>query len=178
MPWRLVPEILPSYQFSSTLRMSVILSPCGQRLDFGHRVTKPIPSGAELEYMTANIISLLSLTFLKDISTTVSPLKLKRATASPYSSTCTGTLFFGWAFSVTGSSWRKRTERTKISHNKNHLRASWNHRLRTHTPPHSSEGKCPLCRGVPLHTSFDPPVEWCKQCLLSEMAAPYKWREQ
>lgn len=81
--------------------MSVILSPCGQRLDFGHRVNKPIPSGAELEYMTATIPS---LTFLKDISTTVSPLKLKRATASPYSSTCTGTLFFGWAFSVTGSS--------------------------------------------------------------------------
>lgn len=150
-----MPEILPSYQFSSTLRMSVILSPCSQRLDFGHRVNQPIPLGAELEYITANIPS---LTFLKDISTTVSPLKLKRATASPYSSTCTGTLFFGWAFSVTGSSCR-RPERTKISHDKNHLRASWNHHLRTHTPPHSSEGKCPLCRGVPLHTSFDPPVE-------------------
>lgn len=45
-------------------------------------------------------------TFLKDISTTVSPVKLKRAMASPYSSTCTGILFFGWAFSVGGRSCR------------------------------------------------------------------------
>ena len=44
-------------------------------------------------------------TFLKDISTPVSPVKLKRAIASPYSNTCTGALFFGWAFSVGGSSW-------------------------------------------------------------------------
>lgn len=29
MPWRLVPETLPSYQFSSTLRINVILSPWG-----------------------------------------------------------------------------------------------------------------------------------------------------
>lgn len=70
---------------------------------FQYRVNKKI-IWKKKYYATANIHV---LTFLKDISTTVSPLKLKRAMASPYSSTCTGTLFFGWAFSVTGRSWAR-----------------------------------------------------------------------
>lgn len=118
------------------------------------------------------------LTFLKDISTTVSPLKLKRATASPYSSTCTGTLFFGWAFSVTGRSWTRPERRKNVKNKtKQQIKTVKSGSGSMPIPQHSFEGKCQLFHDVPLHTSFDPPVEWCKQCLLSETAAPYKWQE-
>lgn len=45
---------------------------------------------------------------------------------------------------------------------------------RTHTPQRNFEGKCQLFRDAPLRTSFDPPAEWCRQCLLSETATPYR----
>lgn len=48
------------------------------------------------------------------------------------------------------------------------------HPQRTHTPQRNFEGKCQLFRDAPLRTSFDPPAEWCRRCLLSETATPYR----
>lgn len=219
IPWRDVPGILPSYQFSSTCRSSVILSPWKRqhgKVSLSHPPQKnpPIVSDTMFEYsslvyrcchqpafhyFTPPVSTAQHhprfpnqdkgwLTFLNDISTCVSPLKLNLAIASPYSRICTGGNFLGWAFSAGGSSWKikgnrekKWEERGKIKNGKwmrfwAQLCFSVGRKELDAIPRCRCRERCPHGHGALLHTSSDQSVYKCKRYLPSAEEAPYRER--
>lgn len=160
MPWRLVPAILPSYQFSSTRRIRVILSPWKHRILFSDLI-----HWINLYWITL-LTNLSERHFHHCVSVEVEACdclsvlqNLNRSTLLWLGFLCGGKELHkninGYQFEWKGILIPCKTKQENL-----------------HTPPHSFEGKCRLSRDALLRTSSDRPAVWCTQCLPSETVTP------